>query len=275
MNIKESKFEKEGLKLDKERVLTYSQLHCPFECEYCFSEDINPEQRKNISYLSPKQLELIKQLPKEVSLIMLGCDTEFFQSKENSLEVLENLSNLNKDISVITKLFLPPDFIQKLKEIDNKLRNNERFFVFSETITSIDSAKIWEPKISDPIKRIDTLKTAYNKGIKTLVAIRPLLPTISGEELEKIIYLTSDFCYGYYSGPLYLKKLDHPLLDLKTQDLKIEKLQPHWMPEGNIFYKIEKEGQMDLLKDILEKHNKPLFEGAAEGIKYLKTYEKH
>lgn len=65
------------------------------------------------------------------------------------------------------------------------------------------------------------------------------------------------------------------MLDLKTQDLKIEKLQPHWMPKGNIFYKIEKEGQMNLLKNILEKYNKPLFEGAAEGIKYLRTHEKY
>ena len=178
---------------------------------------------------------------------------------------------LNKDISVITKLSLPQDFIQQLNGINNKLNQYGNFLAFSESITCIDSARMWEPKIPSPNKRIETLKDVYQQNIKTLVAVRPLLPTISNEELEKIVSLTKDYCYGYYSGPLYLKNLEHKLMDLNKQNLKIERLQPHWMPSGNIFYKIEKEGQLDMLKNILEKYNKPLFEGAADAIKYIKN----
>ncbi|MEK7568296.1 MAG: hypothetical protein AAB498_01550 [Patescibacteria group bacterium] len=36
----------------------------------------------------------------------------------------------------------------------------------------------------------------------------------------------------------------------------------------------EKDGQMDLLKGILGEYNKPLFEGAADGVKYLKSISK-
>ena len=103
-----------------------------------------------------------------------------------------------------------------------------------------------------------------------------MLPTVPNEELEKIVDLTKDHCYGYYSGPLYLKNLEHSLINKKEIDsLKIEKLQPHWMPKDNIFHKIEKEGQMEFLEEKLKKVNKPLFEGAAEAIRYLKKYEKH
>ena len=42
------------------------------------------------------------------------------------------------------------------------------------------------------------------------------------------------------------------------------------MPERNTFFKVEKEGQMDALKELINKYNKPFFEGAADGIKYLK-----
>ncbi len=108
-----------------------------------------------------------------------------------------------------------------------------------------------------------------------MVAIRPLLPSITDGELEKIIHSTRDCSQGYYSGPLYLKSLDL-LSEEEQKSFNIEKIQPHWMPEGNIFYKVEKPGQMDILKKLLRKYNKPLFEGAAEGIKYLKqTYGKH
>ena len=274
MSLEFEKFEKEGLKIDRERVLTYSNLICPLGCIYCFTEDINPEPRKNVSYLREEQFDLLKQLPEEIKLIMLGCDTEFFQSKDDAIRILEKLSHLNKDISVITKLSLSQDLVGKLKEIDVKLKQGGNLLVFSESITCIDSAKEWEPKAPHPKQRINTLKTVHELGIKTLIAIRPLLPTISEIELKEIIDLTKNYCDGYYSGPLYLKNLSHQLLDkIKSETLQIERLQPHWMPKDNIFYKIEKEGQADLLKSILGENGKQLFERAAEAIKYLKEKE--
>lgn len=276
MSLDEEKFEKSGLKIDQERVLTYSGLVCPLDCKYCFSEELNQEQKKSSIYLSEVQFDLLKQLPEEIKLIMLGCDTEFFQSRKNSLEALEKLSDIGKDISVITKLSLPEPFIEKLKDINIKLGQKGNFLTFSESITCLDSAREWEPKAPEPKKRIETLKIAHEKRIKTLVAIRPLLPIVSDEELKRLIDLTKDYSCGYYSGPLYLKDLNHALLkEVDPKDLKIERLQPHWMPKDNIFYKIEKEGQMDSLKSILQENGKPFFEGAAEAIKYLKTHEEY
>lgn len=276
MVAEEEKFEKEGLKIDKERVLTYSELSCPLNCKYCFVKDLSPQQKENVSYLSEKQFKLLKQLPKKVNLIMLGCDTEFFQSMKDSLEILEKLSDLNKDISVITKLSLPQDFIKKLKEIDVKLNKKGNFLIFSESIPCLESAKEWEPKAPNPRDRVETLKKAYEENIKTLVAIRPLLPVVSKKEFGEIVDLTKNYCYAYYSGPLYLKNLNHPIIkNIELNNLKIEKLQPHWMTKGNIFYKIEKGGQMELLQDIIQKNKKLFFEGAAEAIKYIKENEKY
>lgn len=180
--------------------------------------------------------------------------------------------NLKKDISVITKLALSREFIGKLKDIDLRLNQNNNLLAFSVTIPCLESAQKWEPRVPGPKKRIETLKRAFDAGIKTMVAVRPLLPTLPDSEIRNIVESTKDHCLGYYSGPLYLKDLTHPLISKDIiSSLKIDRLQPHWMTKGNIFYKIEKEGQMDLLNDILQKYNKPLFEGAAEGIKYLKT----
>lgn len=39
--------------------------------------------------------------------------------------------------------------------------------------------------------------------------------------------------------------------------------------------KIELDPSLKTLRKILERNGKPFFEGAAEGIKYLKKYEKH
>lgn len=270
MNSERNSFEKEGLKIDNERVLTYSQLSCPLECKYCFVDDMNYNQQKEVTYLRERQFELLENLPDEIKIIMLGCDTEFFQSKNDSLKTLERLLRLGRDISVITKLNLDKSFLASLKTINEKLSQNGNILVFSETIPCLELSKKWEPKAPNPYKRIKTLQEAYNQGLNTMVAIRPLLPDVSDEELKKIIEATKDSCVGYYSGPLYLKNIDSGLIDKNDENLKIEKIQPHWMPEGNEFYRIEKNGQMDYLRKILDGYSMPLFEGAAEGIKYLK-----
>lgn len=202
---------------------------------------------------------------------MLGCDTEFFQSKKDSVEILEKLSNFNKDISVITKIPVSKNFIEKLKHIDAKLKRGGNFLVFSESIPCLESATDWEPRAPNPKQRINTIKNVYESDIKTLIAIRPLLPTVPNEELGRIVDLTKDYCHGYYSGPLYLKNLEHPILEKEDfSKLKIEELQPHWMPKDNIFYKIEKENQMEFLEKKIKENNKPLFEGAAEAIDCLR-----
>ena len=146
MNEKYQRFEEEGLHIENNRVLVYSKINCPMDCRYCFVSDVQSVHHSEDSYLSKKQLELAKELPQETDLIMLGCDTEFFVSKNNPLEALKRLTSLNKDISVITKLKLSKDVISQLKEIDRILQQKGNFLVFSMSIPCFDSAKYWEPK---------------------------------------------------------------------------------------------------------------------------------
>jgi DNA repair photolyase len=269
MNLEKDVYEQNGLKIDRNRVLTYSQLNCPLECRYCFVDDLNFNQKRKVAYLTQKQLGLLEKLPEEITLIMLGCDTEFFQSKQAALVILQKLLSLKKDVSVITKFGLSQNFLEKVEQIAGEFARNGNILAFSVSLPCMDSAKIWESGAPRPEKRIKTLQLAHLLGLKSLVAMRPLLPSVCNAELEEIICATKDFCIGYYSGPLYLKSLD--LLTAEERvSFKIETIQPHWMPEGNAFYRVDRLGQAEELMRLLNKYGKPLFEGAAEGIEYLK-----
>lgn len=269
MDIEKKHFEEKGLKIEGDRVLTYSKLSCPLDCSYCFVEDLNPDQQPDVAYLSEEQFELMAQLPEEVKLIMLGCDTEFFQSKEGAFHILERMIDLEKDISVVTKLPLSKQYIERLKYIADQISERGKLFSFSVSLPCTTSSRIWEPKVPSPEQRIQTLQDVYESDIKTFLALRPLLPIATEEELEDIVSRTEKYQYGYYSGPLYLKNLDHPAIQ-GISDLDIEEVQPLWMPEGNVFYKIEKRGQMEALSDIIDEHGQHLYEGAADAIKHLK-----
>lgn len=273
MTFEKKIFDQKGLVLDKDRVLTYSKLSCPLECRYCFVDDLSsPGQQKRVAYLSSEQIDLIGNLPDEIRLIMLGCDTEFFQSRTEALDVLKKLASLKKDISVITKLVLSEKYLDDLSSLSRGLKHQGNSFSFSVSIPCYESSRIWEPKVSAPERRIRMLKNAFDRGLNTLVAIRPLLPTVSDDELTRLVERTKDSTKGYYSGPLYLKQLDPSLIpDDILGTLSVEQLQPHWMPEGNLFYKVERLGQMDLLRQVIQKNGAIMFDGAAEANDYLRS----
>ncbi len=75
---------------------------------------------------------------------MLGCDTEFFQSKRDSLHTLREIAALHKDISVITKLNLSFNFLTEIKNIADITEKQGNILAFSVSLPCYDSAKKWE-----------------------------------------------------------------------------------------------------------------------------------
>jgi len=235
-------------------------------------------QQKNIAYLTEKQIELLKNLPEEISLIMLGCDTEFFQNKKEAIEILKKLSGFGKDLSMITKIPIKESFLNEIDKVNQKMKEKGNILSVSISIPCLsdEMSKKYEPKVPSPKNRIETVKQISNKGIYTMLAIRPLLPDISNEELQEIINLTKDYVIGYYSGPLYLND-DRISKLLPESVVESEVKQPHWMLDGNLFKKVVKKGQIDFLREIVKNSGKDFFEGAAEGMKYIRKIqdEKH
>lgn len=265
-------FEAQGLKIDKERVLTYSKLSCPLECTYCFVDEMTQEQAEGVAYLSPEQIDLLQNLPEQVKLIMLGCDTEFFQNKKEALQILEKLSSFGKDISVITKIPLSDEYVSSISRIARQMNEKGNIFSFSVSIPCLSKEMLekYEPKVPSPERRVETLARFFEHGVPTTVAIRPLLPDVSDSELQEIVDKTKDFCFGYYSGPLYLQEQKIKVLLPKFKSEPENEQQPHWMLDGNKYQAIEREGQMENLEKMVKSAKRLMFEGAAEAVQYLK-----
>lgn len=267
------KFEQHGLVIEGDRILSYSKLICPLDCKYCFTENLNDAQNSNAVYFPEKQFELLKESSEEIKTIMLGCDTEFFLNKNEALATIKRLSSLNKDISVITKLSLDSEFIENLKLVSNEMNNHGNKIVFSVSIPCFESSSKWEPKVPKVENRINTLKNVSNAGIWSMVAIRPLIPNIDKLEIDKIVDLTNPYVFGYYSGPLYVKDFNDELLsreELTELGCSFEEIEPHWMPKGNKFIKIENPNLMAYLQEKVRSFDKEFFEGAAQGIEFLR-----
>jgi DNA repair photolyase len=130
-------YDREGLKIDRDRVLTYSQLSCPLGCTYCFVNDMNTNQQRNVLYLTETQIDLLGNLPEEVKLIMLGCDTEFFQNKQEAIAILKRLSKLGKDISMITKIPVAESLLEEISQINDDIGSRGNVLSVSVSIPFI------------------------------------------------------------------------------------------------------------------------------------------
>jgi hypothetical protein len=149
------------------------------------------------------------------------------------------------------------------------------FMTFSVSIACTDSKGRWEPKVPSVESRIETLRKVSNLGIDTMVAVRPLIPGVSEQELEDIVDKTKDYVCGYYSGPMYLKRLGEETITadelalfgcIISEDIE----EVHWMPEGNSFLRVETPKLMSYLQTKVEQSGKMFFEGAADGMDYLR-----
>ena len=265
------KYDAEGLKIDRNRVLTYSQLSCPLNCTYCFVNDMMTNQKRNVAYLTEDQIRLLENLPSEIDLIMLGCDTEFFQNKREAISILKKVSKFGKDISMITKIPIAETLLDEISEVHREVEGRGNILSVSVSITCISEEMLrkYEPGVPSPKRRIETIKQIAGRQIPTMLAIRPLLPDVSASELQEIVNLTKDYVLGYYSGPLYLN--DDRIAKLLPQKVVDEEAkQPHWMLDGNLFKEILNPSQMDHLKKIVYDAGKQFFEGAAEGMEYIR-----
>lgn len=228
-------------------------------------------QEKDVAYLTESQIDLLRRLPEEVKLIMLGCDTEFFQNKNQAIKILRELSGFGRDISMVTKIPISEAMVSEIREIYSDMKAKNRILSISVSLPCISEPMLakYEPKVPASHRRIEALKNIAEAGIPAMVAIRPLLPDISDQELKSIIDLTKNYVVGYYSGPLYLN--DDRIEKLLPKTVAAEEAkQPHWMLDGNTFKEVVKLGQMEILKSLVLASGKQFFEGAAEGMKFIR-----
>lgn len=271
-----------GMHFEQEqgRILTYGGRICPLGCKYCFDEPVDRRGLVQLESLQPLSAEgKVQPLPSEVSVVVPYCNTDLFIDRNEAQNNLNYWSRQGKDVAVSTKVLLNEKDLDWLLEIQQAMAKNGNVFVLSSSIPCLgpESTQHWEPDVAAPEKRIEALKLAHQKGLNNLVAIRPLLPDVSADELEKIVGSTHEYCSGYFAGSLRLKKNDPLLADLakRVPDLNVSKeAQVSWMPSGNKFCEVTRAGQEQELRNIISSHNQQLFSGVIEGVNFIKESKK-
>lgn len=177
---------------------------CSHKCEYCYAPACTYKSRSEFSIPTPRA-GIIETIEKDAKTLQLSGSTDpvllcftcdpyqpidcKYQFTRKTIQILHN-HEIN--VMILTKG-------GKRAERDfDSLTENDWFGV---TLTTIDngSSHKWEPGADTPINRINSLRLAHEKGIKTWVSLEPVLyPEVALE----IIKCTHQFVDKFKVGVL-------------------------------------------------------------------------
>jgi len=184
--------------------------NCEFGCTYCDSAiDKTIYVKTNATQLLNKELAT-----KEKGMIIVGSVHDPYQHAENSYKITRDMLKIIQEqgfsCHILTKSTLA------IRDID--VLSNIRNCLVTTSITTLDEsvANIFEKNVPSPKERLRTVKTLSDHGIKTGIAIMPILPFIVDDKLEEMVKTAREYNAQYVLHKHLELKGDQRNLFMKT-----------------------------------------------------------
>ena len=226
---------------------------CEHACNYCdgrsekyhASEDFDQIVHVKINALEILKKELDRLLPKQKILSDFGGGktkdnrklkpvvavssgiSDAYQPVEKKYGLTRKILELFRDYKVPTYVMTKSDLV--LRDLDLLREINERAWCnVSFSVSTLDKkiAKIFEPRATSPLKRLEAMKTIANKGILAGVTYIPIIPYITDfdEQLEDTIKTSKEYCARYIlAGTMTMRDLQakrfYEILEMHYPDL--------------------------------------------------------
>lgn len=218
-------------KLFHTRVFVSFSGKCPMNCRHCYSYEFenNEDSSKDMS-------EIVNSIAhKDFDIIYLSQKNENFFDANDGIALCDKLyDHYKKDIFIITRCFLSDDAIEKLEELNEKMKLTGNKLFLSVSICGGPTAfEVSEKKgvCPTPNQRLENLRRAHDKNIKTLLTLRPIFPNSVIPIAEVIDLLNESYQYldAVVSSGLIATDAILGKLGLKKEDYS-------YLPDGDSDY---------------------------------------
>ncbi len=179
--------------------------NCEYGCLYCDSSfDDIVHIKTNASAILKEELKQIK-----TGSIIIGSVNDPYQNAEKKYEITRNLLKIIKKYNFPCHILTKSNLI--LRDID-LLSTMQCFVTISIISLNVTISKIFEKDVQSPKKRLQIIKALIHHGIKSGLAVMPVLPFLIESELEEIVKMTKQTKVQY---------LIHKYLELKGDQKKV------------------------------------------------------
>jgi DNA repair photolyase len=157
--------------------------NCEFKCSYCDSSN------NNVIYIKNNYLKLLKneitKLDNIHNRIIIGSVVDPYQPIERKLkitrDILKNIKSNKLPVHILTK----SDIVLRDIDILSKIKNC--LVTISIISLNTDIYNLFEKNVISSLNRLKIIKKLKNNNIRTGLAIMPILPFITDNEIELII----------------------------------------------------------------------------------------
>ncbi len=155
--------------------------NCGFGCRYCDSTyDETIYIKTNAAQIIKKELEAAKK-----GTIIVGSVVDSYQKAEESYNITRNLLEIIKQYDFSCHILTKSKLV--LRDIDLLSKMSDCKVTISITTLDQTISDIFEKNVPLPLERLKTIEKLSEIGIKSGLAIIPILPFISEDALEDIV----------------------------------------------------------------------------------------
>ena len=265
------------LKPEQGRLLVPVGARCTMNCTYCYTRFEG--FRIHTWSMDELMAEIHRLLPRHrIRTFQVGYDGDPLASWDRVLPLLEALASLGANLNIQTKSTPTGEQLATLGRLARRLAEDGRVFSVLTTLTSWDHAEEVEPGAPRPLDRIESITRLGDLGIPVLVALRPMIPGVPGEELERILEAAAGAgVRGVVPGPLYIHGTESDagrFIQTSGDDpiwrhLQTTPVSPPWDPQGNHWLRISSPRAMRFVKATANRLGLPLYWSSAAAMDAL------
>ena len=178
--------------------------NCEFGCKYC--DSANDE----IIYVKANATQILKRELGQVGTrtIIVGSVHDPYQEVEKRLKLTRSLLDIIRRNNTSCHILTKSDLI--LRDLDILSEMKDCIVTISTIALDKSISDIFEKRVPTPMERLSVIEKLSDSGIKTGLAIIPILPYIVEDDLENIIRAA----YMYKARPASLKLFAQVILSI-------------------------------------------------------------
>jgi DNA repair photolyase len=201
---------------------------CDHRCEYCYAPSCLYTTREKFGKPIPRK-EIIQKVNFDANKLQAGhiegsvllcftCDPyqPIDEQYQLSRQTIQALHSHKLNVMILTKG-------GKRAERDFDLLTSDDWFGVTLTNTEDSLSLKWEPGAALPEERINSLRTAHEKGIKTWVSLEPVLyPDVALDIIRQTYTFVDKFKVGILNYHPHSKSIDWHVFANNVKDLLVE-----------------------------------------------------
>lgn len=226
--------------------------NCEFGCLYCDSSyEKIIKIKTNATEILDKEIKELKK-----GKIIVGSVNDAYQNAEKKFKITRNLLKIIEKHNFSCHILTKSDLVLRDIDILKKIKNS----VVTLSLTSLDISKFntFEERVPPPKIRLQTIKSLNNNGIRSGLAIIPIIPYLVEKELHDIVKFAKDYDAQYILYKYLELKGDQKNSFIKILNRfypniteKFEKLyENRYMPQKEYIIKIN-----NIMQDFCNKYN--------------------